>query len=205
VKAQCDRCKEIVPLSFSVEAAGIRVRCPACQAEYAVAATEGPPAAAATAPAPAAPPEMTCPKCGEAQRKAAACRRCGLIIARWSGTSVAVGPAPGEAREAAALWTQVEASWDEGPRHEAFIEHCRRAGVLAFAAARYRQAAARPGAAERLVQIRTVAEQSLAAVPRQTERPAAHGRVRTAVLAGVVVVLVVLIWLLLTSAFNLRR
>ena len=34
MKAQCERCKEIVPLSFVLADGGITVSCPACQASY---------------------------------------------------------------------------------------------------------------------------------------------------------------------------
>lgn len=209
MKAQCDRCKEIVPLEFAVESAAIRVRCPACAAEYTVEATvttaprrrEPPPSL--SAPRVAVDGEMTCPKCGEVQRKAAACRRCGLIIARWKPDSVSAEPVLGDAREAAELWKQVEASWSDGALHEAFIDHCRKAGALAYAAARYRQSSSRPGAADRLAQVRVVAEHSLAAVPRAA--PVKRSNVRTVALAAVVAILLVLIWVLISSAFDAPR
>lgn len=212
MKAQCERCKEIVPLQFSVAATAIRVRCPACAAEYTVEATdtiEAVPVPASTVPRLSTPlvpvaEAMTCPKCGEVQRKSDACRRCGLIIARWNPDSAASDPELGDAREAAALWKLVDENWSDLARHEAFIEHCRRSGVLAFAAARYRQSAARPGSAERLAQIRVVAEQSLAAVPRAA--PAAkRSNLRTVLLAAVVAVLLVLIWVLISSAVGAAR
>ena len=38
MKAQCERCKEIVALVFVVEGGGIRVTCPSCEGVYVVAA-----------------------------------------------------------------------------------------------------------------------------------------------------------------------
>jgi hypothetical protein len=192
VKAQCDRCREIVPLEFTVEGNGIRVRCPACAGDYVVTGV-GP----AGDPAPAATPVprglgvggMTCPKCGQAQRPAAACRRCGLLVASWRPEDAAQGPAPGPAREAAALWTACEGAWHESPRHDAFIDHCRRAGLLALAAARYGQRAGPDGvAAARLAQIRTLAEQGLFALRSEPKRKSSRALI---VLAVVFIVLFV--------------
>ena len=156
MKAQCERCKEIVPLEFTVEGSAIRVKCPSCSEVYVVAGT-----AAAPAPTPPPPVEggMTCPKCGAVQKPADACRKCGLVIENWKGGAEQV-PAPGAAT---ALFTKCEEDWSDAARHEAFIDHCRRAGSLAYAASRYRQ---RGGADEWLGRIRDLAEQTLMTQPR---------------------------------------
>ena len=205
MKAQCEKCKEIVQLDFVVEGAAIRVTCPSCRADYTVGQTL-PRRPSLPAPPVPAVAEMTCPKCGDVQRMSDACRRCGLVIARWKPDAVAPDPDVGDAREAAQAWSAVENGWDEPERHEAFIALCRRAGVLAFAAARYRQAqgAGREGAAARLAQIRILAEQALAAVPR-VEPPVKHARMRTVLLAAVVIILLALIALLVRSAFDVPR
>jgi hypothetical protein len=177
VKAQCERCKEIVPLEFSVGIGGIEVSCPSCKETYFVRGTGTQPAAS--------PAEVTCPKCGAGQKASDACRRCGLVFANWDPAKAA-GPEVSDATEAAALWDRCLEDWDDGARHEAFIEHCRRSGVLALAAARYRQHEGRAGAADRLKQIRTLAEQSLVVAPRtdMTKR-------KTPLWVGVVIVVLV--------------
>jgi hypothetical protein len=112
VKAQCDRCKEIVPLTFRAQSGGIEVTCPSCDATYFVAETAAPapapapvagPVAADIAP-PASSDQMTCPKCGDVQKPAQACRRCGLIIARWTqlAQAVSAGASAGAGAGAAA-------------------------------------------------------------------------------------------------------
>lgn len=131
---------------------------------------------------------MTCPKCGDEQKDAEACRRCGLIIANWN-PDAAGEMSIGEAQEAAALWAACLEAWDEGKRHDLFIEHCRKAGVLAYAAGRYRQSGDREGAAERLKQIRVLAEHTLAVMPRTP--PPAKRKVDS-VWIGIVVILLLL-------------
>jgi hypothetical protein len=242
VKAQCDRCKEIVALVFTVEATGIRVRCPSCAAEYSVAAE--PPAAPAPAPepaaaAPAAPAatepaaepaaaasasaaatepaakpaaapsasaaavkpaparEMVCPKCGEPQKPAAACRRCGLIIARWNPAraSAEAPPALGDVGAAAALFAACEAAWGDRARHDAFLAHCEAGGAWAFAAAAYRRQTAVPErravAEERLQEIRVRAEKALAIVARAAPDKPPANPMRSVVALAIVVLLLV--------------
>src|SRR5262245_42818091 len=122
MKAQCERCKEIVLLVFKTEAAGIRVRCPSCAADYFVA---GEPAEVVEEKAPelaepAEPdvaPEMICPKCGEPQKKAESCRRCGLHVDNFSGWEATRAEDSdielGEVRAAAELFAACEASWED--------------------------------------------------------------------------------------------
>jgi hypothetical protein len=174
VKAQCERCKEIVPLAFVVVGEGIEVTCPACAERYVVAATRS------STPATPATTTPTCPKCGEA-RRGEACVRCGLVFANWDPEKV--GGVAGNA-EAQALWDRCVEAWADDARHEAFIEHCRRAGILAFAAARYRQR----GAEDRLKQIRTLAEHSLAVPARVPPAPR-----RTSLWAAIVLVALMLV------------
>src|SRR5262249_57088289 len=111
VKAQCEKCKEIVPLVFGADEGGIRVSCPSCEAEYKVPFTSASTSTTASEP-PVAPSEMTCPKCGEGQKKAAACRRCGLVIAKWRG---------GERPDSDGLFAACLEQWDDAARHDAFV------------------------------------------------------------------------------------
>jgi hypothetical protein len=97
------------------------------------------------------------------------------------------------AGEAEALWSRCEADWEERARHEAFIQHCLRAELLGFAAARYRAAGDRTGAAERLAQIRVLAEQWLAA--RAASRPPPARRSRMGIVAVVLAVGAAAYWL----------
>jgi hypothetical protein len=156
-----------------VAAGGIEVTCASCGATYHVAARPVEPAAAPDAepePRPPAPSgAMVCPKCGDAQPPADACRRCGLIQARWRGPESAADGTDLDlvgAREAAALWEQCLQRWEEPAPHEAFLAHCQAAGTFAFAASRYRAAQAQRGehdpvATSRLKQVRSLAEQAL--------------------------------------------
>lgn len=224
MKAQCERCKEIVPLVFSTEAAGIRVTCPACAAEYFVAARTDDLGAAppATAPAPAsvppapataataAPDEMICPKCGEPQRRADACRRCGLSTDKFAAWDAAraddAALALGDVGSAAALFAACEVNWDDPVRHDAFIGHCQRADAWAYAAACYRKQTARADrraiALARLADIRGLAEKSLVVLPRLDVAAPARNPMRTVALLAVVVVLLVAGVFLITSHFG---
>lgn len=84
------------------------------------------------------PSATTCPKCGHGCRpEAASCPRCGLVFSNWSPENA---PAPVVLDEAAeALWREVEATWNDEARHEAFVKHCSAGGMLAAAGRRYRQ------------------------------------------------------------------
>jgi hypothetical protein len=171
VKGQCEKCGELAELEVEVEAGRVRVRCPACAARYLLG--EKP------SPTPASPPAgEACPKCGAA-RSGEACPKCGLVYEKWDPENA--GAHAGDA-EASALWERCLEAWDDGPRHDSFIEHCRKSGVLAFAAARYRQ----KGDADRLKQIRTLAEQTLAVPPRVAPPPR---RMNVAMGAALIVIL----------------
>ncbi len=217
MKAQCDKCKEIVALVFRTEAGGIRVTCPSCDAVYSVAAADADAdadadaaatdaatvTAAATATATATdPPTGSCPKCGEPHSKpSSSCRRCGLSVAKWptwnaldAGDSAIV---LGDVRAAASLFDRCLASWEDSSRHDAFIAHCASAGAWAYAAACYRRQTAdvarRPLAQARLADIRVRAEKALAIMPRDADaKPAKNSNpTRTLVILVIVVVLLV--------------
>jgi hypothetical protein len=150
VKARCEACGVEGELRFVVAVAGagagIDVTCDACGARtFVPAGAAGAQGAAATQGAPSEPAtvrpkegEQECPKCGEVQPAASACRRCGLVFVRWKGGA---GEAGGEDAEAARLWEAVEVSWTDAARHDAFIAHCQRTQQFPLAAGRYRVAA----------------------------------------------------------------
>jgi DNA-directed RNA polymerase subunit RPC12/RpoP len=185
MKAQCERCKEIVAFEFALGEGGVEVRCPGCGARYFVAATAG--AAATTGSGKSEPgtgsgkPEagnggtgsggtgtgFRCPKCSEAQPEGTACRRCGLVFARWTAASAEPVGLGRDDQQTAALFAACEAAWQDAGGHERFIAVCQQTGALGYAAGRYRAALARRGgvdavATERLQQIRTLAEAALA-------------------------------------------
>lgn len=170
MKSQCRNCKEIVPLEFELVTGGIQVTCRECKAEYFVAETP-----AATSPVPPAPPISlqapapqdltTCPKCEDRQKPSHACRKCGLVFAKWNPETAQSGDI-GDVTKARALWEHCLDDWANPAHHDAFIDLCRRSGVLAFAARRYRQSLPLEGADDRLRQIRVLAEHALATTPR---------------------------------------
>jgi hypothetical protein len=84
---------------------------------------------------------MVCPKCGTEQAAATACRRCGLLRARFADARVAADEAvvPPDAM-AAGLWAHAARDFADLKAHEAFVNHCQASGQIAHAAARYRQA-----------------------------------------------------------------
>jgi hypothetical protein len=78
---------------------------------------------------------MDCPKCGQRQRKAVSCRRCGLLaehMHKYEDEHVVPEVFAG-------LWKDVEANWDDDSVHERFVDSASAAGQLAFAARVYRK------------------------------------------------------------------
>jgi hypothetical protein len=196
VKAQCERCKEIVALEFRVAEGGIEVTCAGCKETYFVAATAPAPAPATGAVA-VADSGTTCPKCGAKQPRSESCRRCGLVFAKWRGVESLADAdelALEDARAAAELWSAVEKSWDDPAAHDAFITHCRKTGSFGYAAGRYRAAHQErpddPIAERRLKQLRTLAEFVLSKPPKTGPEPTAPFRWAIWILAFTVIVLV---------------
>ena len=164
MKADCERCREEVELSFAPAPGGIDVTCPKCGATYFV-------ASAAPAPQVAPADGSGCPKCGAA-RRGEACQRCGLVFARWKGEA----SERAEAGEAAALWAACEADWDDPARHDAFLACCQRTAQFPFAAARYRAARASRGAAAEPAASRALERiEKLALTALQLSSPRAPG------------------------------
>jgi hypothetical protein len=116
---------------------------------------------------------MTCPKCGEAQPTAAACRRCGLLAERMADFSRDQDAA---APELAVAWQALESSWDDPAAHERFVELISTLTAWPWAARRYRDVLReRPGdprATEQLARIAKMTEAMLRASatvhPQQT-------------------------------------
>jgi len=190
VKAQCEKCKEIVPLEFRVDGNGIRVKCGACGGDYFVAGEETgdrQPATGNRQPA-SSDGEMVCPKCGEGQKPAEACRKCGLVIANWDPEKAEAEF--GDVTVVREMWAAVEKEWERGELHDAFIEECRKSELLPFAALRYRQR----GASERLAQIRKLAEQAFLVAPRPEVKPQ---KSRTILLIAMVVIVLAMAYMLM--------
>ena len=199
MKAQCERCKEIVHLQFTVDgSSAIRVRCPACSADYRVEApAAGTPASLTSGPS-APITDFTCPKCGEPQKRGLACRRCGLIFSNWS-PAVASSTQADDGGEAAALFTACEAAWDDPARHDAFLAHCTEVGAWSFAAAAYRRQTSNPDrrviALDRLEKVRERAEKALAIAPRmRRDEPTRNPMRSAAILAVVVALFIASVW-----------
>src|SRR5258705_8314476 len=87
---------------------------------------------------------MTCPKCGAEQAIAVACRKCGLtttLMPRFKDQDDG-----DQSATVTAAWTQCELHWDDTSKHEKFVAAVVEANAFAWAARKYRAAAAkRPG------------------------------------------------------------
>jgi hypothetical protein len=206
VKAECQACGKLAELSLAPDGDAVRATCALCGKSFRVG---DPPAAGATAvepPAAAPSPPLVCPKCGQGQPPAEACRRCGLVFARWKGQD-SWAPAPEQAAAVAdvmRLWADVEARWSDAAAHEAFLTACSRASLYAFAAARYRGAqatrgaAAEPAARDALARVAKMAEAALLMSSDRrrggSDRPP-YRRVVVLLTALMFLVLVALAWL----------
>jgi ribosomal protein L32 len=146
LRIECECCRQWVKVDrFLSSAEGIEITCPACDASFFV------PSAPATAAVDEAdvpdivwrPPDaasgasqMSCPKCGEEQRAARACRRCGLAADRFA--SYAAEAAADLPAEIALTWRRCLRAWRDPAAHEAFAEAVAAAGAFAHAARLYR-------------------------------------------------------------------
>lgn len=166
MKLQCDLCREIVAADFAMAGDAIEVRCPACAKTFRVTATRvadivelKPP----RRPVAADEQAMTCPKCGDQQPPAAACRSCGLLATRMADferdRDVQV-PA-----EVAAAWAELDAAWTDADAHDRFVKIVAAAMAYPWAAKRYRDALRlRPDdrvAGEQLARLARMAEATL--------------------------------------------
>jgi hypothetical protein len=185
VKIQCDLCKEIVVADFAVVGDGsIEIVCPSCRGRYAAPATrarrvtgeqiqrpDGRPRRASLPPPQPGLPDMTCPKCGEVQPPAMACRTCGLQASRMADYAAAEQASVPEA--VAAAWEDARVRWSDPDAHERFVQSLAAAECYPWGARRYREILReRPGdtvAAEQIARLARMAEATLlaGAVSRQ--------------------------------------
>jgi hypothetical protein len=137
VKAQCERCKEIVELRFRSSERGMDVTCPACAGSYFVPATL---VANLTVPAAVSGPgaeEIACPKCAHIQPDDRdSCRRCGLAVARFPAYEGAIDEDVPVA--VADCWRACRERWHDPEAHEALLVAVALADRYAYAATRYR-------------------------------------------------------------------
>jgi hypothetical protein len=202
VKLQCDLCREIVVADFAVDGGAIQVHCPACQKTFEVKATRGdagaitptpgpPPAAVEKAARPPGP--MVCPKCGDAQPEAAACRTCGLLAAKMSDFARTAAPVPPELE---AAWSRAQEAWRDPASHDTVHVVATATSGFAWAAQRYRdRLRADPTdtiAAEQLARLARSAELTLFATatkkPDKQQKPFKGSLVVLAILAVLVVI-----------------
>jgi hypothetical protein len=198
ITAACTRCAAPVTGAFTITAdgRGVALHCPACAADFTIAAAPSAasvPPAALLAIAPLAADAMHCPKCDTVQPAAAACRACGLGAERMAAFARADAEAalPDELH---AAWARCLAAWAEPAGHERFAELTARSGAYAWAARQYRAAgrtrAGDPIVASQLTRLARMTEATLraSAAPRPTGAPAKPYRATLAVLVLVVVI-----------------
>ena len=144
---------------------------------------------------------MTCPKCGDAQPPATACRRCGLAadhMNAYAASSVEIPPV------ILAMWAKVEASWTDTAVHDAFINAASAANLFTYAARQYRAAgAARPGddvAPGHLTRLARMAEAAMRATASPPPRDAK--RLRVIVLVIVAAFLLAMVGLLVAKVMS---
>jgi hypothetical protein len=173
VKLQCELCREIVVAELAIDGGRIAVHCPSCNGTFSVSATVAPKASEPIEDA------MTCPKCGLAQRRASACRACGLnasLMADFTARDLAGAPP-----EVAAAWDACVAAWEHPAAHEELARAAAAHDAYAWVARRYHERLrADPGdavAAAREAAIARIAEASLraSALPRRDRPPVAPG------------------------------
>lgn len=196
MKLQCDLCKEIVPAEFTVAGNAIEVACPACKGTFTVSARGEAPvvdlsarARAARRPPADGEPAMTCPKCGDVQPTAAACRSCGLLadkmpeFQRDRDTKVP--------SEVLAAWDEVTAKWSDEDAHDRFARTASTALSYTWAAQRYRDALRlRPDdlvAAAQLARLAKMAEATLlASASRKPQAGAKAYKKATMMIVGLI-------------------
>jgi hypothetical protein len=160
------------------------VRCPHCDKTFAL-------DSAATAPRRAG--DMTCPKCGDPQPEAVACRSCGLLATRMA--EFARNRDRDEAPVVRAAWDALEARWDDPAAHDAFLKLVATETAYPWAAQRYREVQrARPDdrrAPEQLARIARMAEATLRATAMRKEKPSETPYRNTILILALMVLLII--------------
>ncbi|MEZ4368654.1 MAG: hypothetical protein R2939_20615 [Kofleriaceae bacterium] len=145
----------------------------------------------------AAAPEPRCPKCG-GEVRGEGCVRCGLGRAAMAGYRERADD--GVAPELVAAWARVEAGWADDALHEDLVGAASSAQALAWAARKYRQAAAaRPddGRAASMQQRLALLAETKAMLTRAPSAPTRRYR-------GVVVIVVLGVVILTAGAMIAR-
>jgi hypothetical protein len=109
---------------------------------------------------------MRCPKCGDDQPEAPACRGCGLRADRFAAFAAEHEEEEGELD---ALWDACVARWDDDGAHQRFLEEASARLLFVQAARRYRAVLRErpddPVAVARLARITRMAEAALLTAP----------------------------------------
>jgi hypothetical protein len=134
---------------------------------------------------------VRCPKCGDDQPEAAACRGCGLRADRFAAFAAENEEGAGELD---ALWDACVARWDDEGAHQRFLEEASARLLFVQAARRYRQVLRDrpddPVATARLARITRMAEAALlTAPPRRADDEGNEPYKRVIVLLMILVVL----------------
>lgn len=209
MKLQCDLCRDIVVADFAVAGDAIEVHCPSCHKTFRVGATRAAEILelrpARRAPA-ADEQAMTCPKCGDAQPAAPACRSCGLLAARMADFERdrdSHVPA-----EVTAAWKDLDATWSDAEAHDRFIKIVAAAMAYPWAAKRYRDALRlRPDdriAAEQLARLARMAEATLfaTATRKAAESPKPYRGALVLLAAMTLLIFVGLAYAVLSKGLN---
>lgn len=219
MKVQCDLCKDIVVADFAVVSDGaIELACPSCRGKFAVTATrsrrvtgqevvsgEGQRARRASMPG-HHEPAMTCPKCGERQRPAPACRSCGLAADRMADFARDEGGQVSAAVEAA--WQRVLGAWADPAGHEALAQLIAAENAYPWGARRYREVLRARGedrvAADQIARLARMAEATLmaSAVSRPRRDPSSYRGITIAVLLTLLILGGGLVFLLMRGGGN---
>jgi hypothetical protein len=191
MKVQCELCREIVVGELAVVGDAIEVHCPACDQTFTV-EVKREPAPVRRAPR-AGEDAMTCPKCGDAQPQAKACRTSGLLAERMATYEA---PTVETAPELVAAWETLEGTWEDPGAHRALLQQVTELGAYPWAAQRYRAVArVRPDdriAAEQLARISRMSEASMRAAATRRDVPEPTPYKNVILLLGALIVLLML-------------
>jgi len=196
VRVECEACRELVPASFGIDGADVRVTCSVCG--HVMRVPGGPGAAAVEAPIERsgdAPGDASaCPKCGAGLRgEATACPACGLAAARmaaYAGARDAAVAAP-VPEVVQAAWARTALDWNTAARHDELLQLVVTHNAYAWAAGRYRTRGRDAVAVRQLDRLRRAAEAAFlaGATPRADASARESSRRRRRVLALLITVI----------------